>query len=600
MSPRRRYLLTYFLICLAPLLLLALLNYWNGLRSVDRTVSETLRDNLNGLIDQINHRVQQNEVELTRVSLSTPVQQLVINQSPANGEVPAVSQDTARENLRLLSDSLLSTQSRFSRLTLVDVNNRELFRAEKPSTARSGTESLPGPSKERLIQLSGSTLRFAIPVLRGQSQTLSGALIADADAPELFADLAGAFEKVSEGTQRSNVVILDSNGRILYHTNHVLQGQLAQEALPEFRQILDEAKANQSGTETVRSPGGQEFVTAFGLVPSLNLSVAVARERSTLAANGHVWGLVGLGLAAVIALVGAFSWERYLVWKGRSIERVTEDLDAIAKGELDRRIELRSTDDARAIADNINVVTERLRLQLAREAESKQFESFIRLSAMLTHDLKNAIEALSLTVGNMEQHFDNEQFRADAMKSVAGATDKLKAIVARLTRPLTSLSGEHKRPGPVDLIPVLERATKQTAVPLAHRHKIVLKLPTSLVALVDSQRISAVVENLVLNAVEAMSEKNGTLTIEGENLHNGTVMFCVSDTGVGISDSFIKQRLFHPFATTKARGVGLGLYTCREIVRANGGTIECTSQQGAGTTFRVVLPSPEPDGKSQS
>jgi signal transduction histidine kinase len=302
--------------------------------------------------------------------------------------------------------------------------------------------------------------------------------------------------------------------------------------------------------------------------------------------------------AVVIAVVAAFSWERYLVRKSRSIERVTEDLDAIAKGELDRRIELRSTDDARAIADNINVVTERLRMQLAREAESKQFESFIRLSAMLTHDLKNAIEALSLTVGNMEQHFDNEQFRADAMKSVAGATDKLKAIVARLTRPLTSLSGEHKRPVSVDLVPILERVTKQTAVPLAHRHKIVLNLPPSLFALVDSQRISAVVENLVLNAVEAMSEKNGTITIQGSDLLNGSVTFSISDTGVGISESFIKQRLFHPFATTKKRGVGLGLYTCREIVRANGGRIEVSSEQGAGTTFRVVLPSSQPDGKS--
>ena len=64
---------------------------------------------------------------------------------------------------------------------------------------------------------------------------------------------------------------------------------------------------------------------------------------------------------------------------------MTEDLSAIAKGELDRRIVCnRAT--MRAIADNINVVTERLRAQIAREEESRQFESFVRLSAMLTHD----------------------------------------------------------------------------------------------------------------------------------------------------------------------------------------------------------------------
>src|SRR5688500_13691759 len=156
--------------------------------------------------------------------------------------------------------------------------------------------------------------------------------------------------------------------------------------------------------------------------------------------------------------------------------RVTEDLSAIAKGELDRRIVLQSSDDARVIADNINVVTERLRGQIAREEESRQFESFVRLSAMLTHDLKNAIEGLSLTVGNMEKHFDNPQFRSDALRGLTSATDKLKAIVARLARPVMTLSGEHKRPTNVDLVPIIQRVVSMTAEPLRGKHKIVTRL----------------------------------------------------------------------------------------------------------------------------
>ncbi len=58
-----------------------------------------------------------------------------------------------------------------------------------------------------------------------------------------------------------------------------------------------------------------------------------------------------------------------------------------------------------------------------------------------------------------------------------------------------------------------------------------------------------------------------------------------------MSAEFIKKRLFRPFATRKPKGVGLGLYTCREVVRANGGTIEVESAEGSGTTFRVVLAS---------
>ena len=191
---------------------------------------------------------------------------------------------------------------------------------------------------------------------------------------------------------------------------------------------------------------GCELSGGVRTAPTLNATVAVARDQTALLSSARKWGIAGFVLALFVALAAAFVLERHVRQRSKGIARVTEDVSAIAKGELDRRIILQSSDDARGLADNINVVTERLRAQIAREEESRQFESFIRISAMLTHDLKNAIEGLSLTVGNMERHFDNPQFRSDALKGLTSATDKLKALVARLSRPLTSLSGEHKRP----------------------------------------------------------------------------------------------------------------------------------------------------------
>ena len=242
-------------------------------------------------------------------------------------------------------------------------------------------------------------------------------------------------------------------------------------------------------------------------------------------------------------------------------------------------------------------MAERLRAQIAREEESRQFESFVRLSAMLTHDLKNAIEGLSLTVGNMERHFDNPQFRADALKGLTSATDKLKALVARLARPLTSLSGEHKRPKKVDLVPVIQRVIATRAEPQRSKHTIVTRLPHNLFALVDEAQIEEVLENLVLNALEAM-DHGGTLTIEAGQTSTGAPSFSVSDTGRGMSRTFIETNLFRPFSTTKKTGIGLGLYTCREALKANAGTIQVDSVEGAGTTFRVVLPSIPHDRRS--
>lgn len=320
-------------------------------------------------------------------------------------------------------------------------------------------------------------------------------------------------------------------------------------------------------------------------------STTTESNAELLRADARRAGWMGLVAALFLATLSALLLTERWQSKARGIERVSEGVEAIAKGKLDHRIELQSSDDLRPLADNLGLMTKQLRDQLAREAETRQFQSFVRLSAILTHDLKNAIEALSLTVANMERHFDNQDFRADAMKSVTGATDNLRALVERLSNPIMTLSGEHKRPQPVDLVPMLRRTIALIAEPASGLHKIEIDIPQSLLALVDSERLHKVVENLIINALEAMHEKPGTLSIAAGTTVQGKPFLSVSDTGEGMSQTFIEEKLFHPFATTKRKGVGLGLYTCREVVIANGGSIEVESKRGAGTTFRVVLPS---------
>ena len=330
------------------------------------------------------------------------------------------------------------------------------------------------------------------------------------------------------------------------------------------------------------------------------LSAATTSNFEQLLADASRNGWIGLLAALLLASLSGWMLSRQWGHQARGIERVSESVEAIAKGELDRPIELQSSDDLRPLAENLGLMTKQLRDQLAREAETRQFQSFVRLSAVLTHDLKNAIEALSLTVGNMERHFDNKEFRADAMKSLTGCTDNLRALVSRLSNPVTTLSGEHKRPQPANLIPMLRRVISMTAEPASNKHEIKIHLPESLFALVDLTRMEKVVENLILNGREAMTKESGTLSIAAGTTEDDKPFFSVSDTGEGMSQTFIEERLFHPFATTKKRGVGLGLYTCREVVVANGGAITVDSQEGVGTTFRVVLPSAIVDKRGEN
>ncbi len=577
---RPRPFLTYFVLCAIPLLLLAGLNYWNGLRTVDSTIGAIVQNDLNSFNVAVDEVVREQENALLRLAMSPGVQRVVANKNETD------------------STQLLDPGKHFRILTLFDRDRRPFsFRTANSDWTFLDSNSTQPPALPQADQhvwglrgnllldnpgASPSTLEYTAPIHDETGTTNVGALVGVLDLDAVFSTAARGLES----SKKSVVVVLDRTGKVVYHSDPALKSG----PLPGFESVANAMTANQSGVDQFNSQSGS-YMTAYSPLPRLKVTAAVARSRAEFISGAHRWGFANLLLALLIGFAAAFVLERHVRRRSAGMERVTEDLSAIAKGELDRRIILKSSDDARVLADNINVVTERLRAQIAREEESRQFESFIRLSAMLTHDLKNAIEALSLTVGNMERHFDNPQFRADALKGLTGATDKLKALVARLAKPVSSLSGEHKRPTNVDLIPILKRVVAMTAEPLRSKHTIVTRLPPSLFALVDAARIEEVIENLVLNALEAMVDKGGTLTVEAGKTASGAPMFSISDTGRGMSRSFVDNRLFRPFSTTKKTGIGLGLYTCREVIKASAGSIEVESVEGAGTTFRVVLPS---------
>jgi signal transduction histidine kinase len=98
-----------------------------------------------------------------------------------------------------------------------------------------------------------------------------------------------------------------------------------------------------------------------------------------------------------------------------------------------------------------------------------------------------------------------------------------------------------------------------------------------------------IVENLLRNAVDAMPN-GGKLLIATEMAGNDRVRIIVQDTGCGMSKEFLEKKLFQPFATTKRKGMGLGLYAAWETIKECGGTLDVQSQTGVGTTITISLP----------
>lgn len=109
-------------------------------------------------------------------------------------------------------------------------------------------------------------------------------------------------------------------------------------------------------------------------------------------------------------------------------------------------------------------------------------------------------------------------------------------------------------------------------------------------ALIDKVQIQQVLLNLIRNAIEAMAESpRREIVISGSPAEGDMIEVRVADTGPGLAP-LVREKLFQPFTTTKAHGMGVGLSICRSIVEAHGGRLWAADNAGGGTIFCLTVP----------
>ena len=221
--------------------------------------------------------------------------------------------------------------------------------------------------------------------------------------------------------------------------------------------------------------------------------------------------------------------------------------------------------------------------------ELREMEALRRFSAFFVHDLKNLASKLSMMLQNFPDHYDNPDFRADALNLIAQSVEKINGMTHRVSElreePETGSGGG-------DLSEVVRSALSDFDPPSGV--SIVEEYEEAPCPALNVSQISKVVTNLVLNALESVGEKGRICVRTYEE--NGWSVFEVDDDGPGMDGEFINRSLFRPFKTTKEKGLGIGLYQCRSIVEAHGGRIEALSKLGEGATFRVSIPGPGESG----
>ena len=217
-------------------------------------------------------------------------------------------------------------------------------------------------------------------------------------------------------------------------------------------------------------------------------------------------------------------------------------------------------------------------------ADSRRFDEFNRRFAFILHDIKNLVSQLSLVARNAERHADNPEFRADMIATLQSSVRKLNDLLARLSPG----ARETEPPRPIQVQPLVDAV----AASKRHAHPVRASADPALVARANHAALEQALAHLVQNAIDA-SEAGVPVELRAFE-SGGDAIIEVIDRGAGMSESFVRSRLFQPFASTKEHGFGIGAYEARALIAAMGGRLEVDSAVGEGSRFTIILPGAEP------
>lgn len=240
---------------------------------------------------------------------------------------------------------------------------------------------------------------------------------------------------------------------------------------------------------------------------------------------------------------------------------------------------------------------------LEERIEHKQFESFSHIASFIIHDIKNQVSTLSLVTKNAKHNINNPEFQQSLLHSLNSCVSNLQSLINKFAAPPKQEALQVKAE---NINTIIQEVIDSTNIQKLDTLQVRLNLNAGAVVHIDRNSLFYIIMNLVTNALEAMHYR-GIVTISADDighmptetlketgisenlLYGKKVIVKVTDTGKGMSREFISTKLFHPFSSTKDKGIGIGLYQCKILLEKMDGKILCKSTLNKGTTFYIFL-----------
>jgi signal transduction histidine kinase len=426
--------------------------------------------------------------------------------------------------------------------------------------------------------------RTTASVLVTQGSPGAGCVVAELRLEEMWR----LVDRLRVGT-RGFAMLVDRAGRLIAHGDPDQKAAVARGG-----DLRSHPLARAAGGRWPSAPFSREYADARGRrllgvatpLPSLAWTLVLEQPTEDAYALLHrlerqLLGAIAIALLITVAI--GYFWGRSFI---RPIAALLAGTEALAEGRLDTRVRIQRGDEFATLGDAFNSMADRLRT-LQQDARRQERQAmFGRIAAGLVHDLSHPIQNIGNNCRLILKMYDDPEYRETFRRTV----ERELQLIKRLFEDLRNLA----RPIPLERFPVdlgrslAEAVENMRSFADGAGLRLSCEAPGHPVAIEgDVFALGRVLRNLLLNAIQATSpggEVRAVVTAD-----DGHVRLQIRDTGCGIPADRL-EAIFEDFATTKRRGLGLGLPISRKIVEQLGGAIGVESVVGQGTTVTLDFP----------
>lgn len=422
----------------------------------------------------------------------------------------------------------------------------------------------------------------------------------------------GALSTIKEKRKNLDVYVVNKEKRMIAG-QHILSEKAFLSRTVDTPAVNDCLKSNKEGAGIERNFQGVDVAWASMCIPSLNWVLVVEVPEGDILAPVAMMKrqalIVGMVIVGLIGLLTALFMQTVV----RPVDMVSETAQAIAGGDFNKRVYVRTGDEIEKLADSINNMALKIERSVSNMEEkvrqrteelakaNDELKGLERLKTnflqTISHELRSPLTPILGYLDMMrEGGWDLAPHQMEVVHEMQICGRRMQLLIDELLE-VVSIQGGDKVLDfkEVDIYSVLQNAVadvKKYAVEIST--EIEVRIPEKNILVVGDRRgLSGIFAHLLRNALK-FSKEGGKVTLGAYSVDNG-VEVVVSDMGIGIPKEKL-DKIFEAFyqvessASRRYEGVGLGLYLVKRLIDLHNGAIRVESRKGEGATFRVFIP----------